>query len=694
MKVPLPIVVLSTVSICEAASCWRNTTCDGHTGPAFPGVWDSYVYAPSSRDVEPHSVLSADVSTSTSYNGTISLYGNGSQVVLDFGIEVGGITSLDYTIDGTGQLGLAWSEAKNYIGQQSDYSNGQAIPDGYLAANLTSNGSGSYEVPLVKLRGGFRYLTLFLLTDSDACITISNVSVEISFQPTWPNLKAYQGYFYSSDETLNKIWYSGAYTLQTNSVPVDTGRHVPFVSSGWANDGILGNGSTIIVDGAKRDRAVWPGDMGIAVPSAFYSIGELDSVKNALQVMYDHQNSDGSLPEAGPPLLQQGSDTYHMWTMIGTWTYVLYSNDTYFLSRNWDRYTAAMNNVYGKVLDSGLLNVTGTRDWARWQQGWNNTEANILSEIPKFYREGRALNRNSLYRTLVTGSELAKLVDDTEVSNTYASRAADLQGAINEYLWVSDKGAFKDNATDTALLPQDANSLAVLFNVTTSEQDQNISTQLTGNWNDIGAVSPELPGEISPFISSFEIQAHFLAGQAPRALDLIRRSWGWYLNNENGTQSTVIEGYLEDGSFGYRYNRGYSDPSYTSHAHGWSAGPTSALTNFVLGLEVTGLAGSEWAMMPQFGDLTFAEGGFSTILGKFQASWAVADDGNGYNVTVSTPAGTSGTVLLPLLADDCDEASVTFDGETSTWTVGLVGKRLGFEKIVGGGNHTFIVRTT
>jgi glycogen debranching enzyme len=67
-----------------------------------------------------------------------------------------------------------------------------------------------------------------------------------------------------------------------------------------------------------------------------------------------------------------------MWTMIGTWTYVLYTNDTSFVTQNWDRYTAAMDNVYGKVLDSGLLNVTGVRDWARFQTGWNNSEANML----------------------------------------------------------------------------------------------------------------------------------------------------------------------------------------------------------------------------------------------------------------------------------------------------------------------------
>lgn len=145
-------------------------------------------------------------------------------------------------------------------------------------------------MPDLSMRGGFRYLTVFLITTGiDVNVEIEDVVLEISFQPTWANLRAYQGYFHCSDELLNKIWYAGAYTLQTNSVPVGTGRRVPMLSNGWANDGVLGPGDTIIVDGAKRDRAVWPGDMGIAVPSAFVSTGDLESVKNALQVMYDYQ---------------------------------------------------------------------------------------------------------------------------------------------------------------------------------------------------------------------------------------------------------------------------------------------------------------------------------------------------------------------------------------------------------------------
>lgn len=67
-----------------------------------------------------------------------------------------------------------------------------------------------------------------------------------------------------------------------------------------------------------------------------------------------------------------------MWTMIGTYNYVLYSGDLDFLELVWERYLKAMDYVYGKVDDSGLLNVTGARDWARWQQGWNNTEANMM----------------------------------------------------------------------------------------------------------------------------------------------------------------------------------------------------------------------------------------------------------------------------------------------------------------------------
>ena len=81
---------------------------------------------------------------------------------------------------------------------------------------------------------------------------------------------------------------------------------------------------------------------------------------------------------------------------------------------------------------------------------------------------------------------------------------------------------------------------------------------------------------ISTFAGSMELMAHFEAGADQRGLDLIRTMWGFMLKAPKGTASTFWEGFNPDGSFAY-------DGSYTSLAHGWGTGPTSALTFYVLG---------------------------------------------------------------------------------------------------------------
>lgn len=674
-------------------ACWRNTTCSTITEAAFPGEWDANIFAPDSRTVVPKYILSRTGENISSWEGEAQLAGNGSQLVFDFGKEVGGIVHLKYTASGnsSGAVGLAFTEGKEWIGEWSDSSNGKFVgPDGAIYSNFTGPGDISYTMPDEKLRGGFRYLTLFLIAES-ASVNISSIEIEIGFQPTWSNLRAYQGYFHSSDDLLNSIWYSGAYTLQTNAVPVAFGRAHPALDYGWANNGSLGAGDTTIVDGAKRDRAVWPGDMGVAVPSTFVSIGDLESVRNALQAMYDNQNSDGSFPEAGPPLLQQHSDTYHMWTMVGTYNYLLYTDDAAFLAANWAGYLRAMDYIYAKVLQpSGLLNVTGTRDWARWQTGFNMSEAQMI-----------------LYRTLTTGADLAAWQGESDDANAtdlglaalWTHRAAALRNATLAHCFDGAYGAFKDNATATALHPQDANSLAVLFGVVDAASDaaQSISSRLTENWTPLGAESPELPGNISPFISSFEVQAHLAAGRTARALELVRRSWGWYLGNPGGTGSTVVEGYLVNGTFGYRWSRGYEDDfSYVSHSHGWSSGPTSALTEYVLGLSVAGRAGSAWSFAPQFGDLEFAEGGFTTGLGRFRARWSRGADettGGAYNASVSTPEGTVGTLVLPVV-EQGKTPTVVVDGKKvqASWyrKTGVVFDTVAVGNVTGG-EHSIVV---
>ena len=141
---------------------------------------------------------------------------------------------------------------------------------------------------------------------------------------------------------------------------------------------------TIDVDGSKRDRTVWAGGLAIAVPSILVSAGDMDGVRNTLQVFYNDQvsladvltifeadsqeSSSGALPFAGPAINIYNSDTYHMATMIGTYDYFLFTNDTSFLGAIYSKYPTAMSFIASKIDNTGMLDVTGVSDWGRLSQ--------------------------------------------------------------------------------------------------------------------------------------------------------------------------------------------------------------------------------------------------------------------------------------------------------------------------------------
>jgi hypothetical protein len=377
---------------------------------------------------------------------------------------------------------------------------------------------------------------------------------------------------------------------------------------------------------------------------------------------------------AGPPLNFYGSDPYHMSSIIGTYEYILYSANVGFLASNWPKISLAINWIAGKIDNTGLLYVTGASDWGRYAQGGHNTQANAL-----------------MYRTLITGSLMATWIDDLNSATKWTSQAATLKAAINVAAlnWDPAVGAFKDSDIDASVYPEDGNSLALYYDMASPSYIQNISTHLTTNWGPIGALCPELPNNIVPYIESMEVKGHLAARQASRALELMRLSWGWYLDSPYGTGSTCIEGYLGDGSFGYRSNSGYGgDYSYTSHAHGWSTGPTHALSTFVLGLQLTSPGGKTWSLSPQFGDLMWVEGGYTTPLGKFSGGWRL-DGSVGYNLSYTVPTSTSGILVLP--ASNGRPPNVNIDG--TAYTTGTYDASTGLITIPNrsGGTHAITV---
>ena len=154
--------------------------------------------------------------------------------------QVGGLVSLTIVSRSSenSSLSLSFTESALFISpltsDDSVSSTASQDYDGVLPIPAPLN-TGLWTSPKERSRGGFRFLTI--VSNDDSTVTISNVSCSITFSPHIEDLRDYSGYFYAKDpvfhdeDFLTKIWYAGAYTLQTNVLAADEGRWAPSVPS-------------------------------------------------------------------------------------------------------------------------------------------------------------------------------------------------------------------------------------------------------------------------------------------------------------------------------------------------------------------------------------------------------------------------------------------------------------------------------
>ncbi|MGD0832738.1 MAG: trehalase family glycosidase, partial [Terracidiphilus sp.] len=573
-----------------------------------------YNFSPGSRFLKPIAVVKTQgqvMSPNAVLSGrATALQGQGSYLVFDFGKEVGGIVSLQFgdASDSAQSLAVAFSESSLYTGLASDQSNSGGGADGFLSANVVPH--GEYVMPTTKLRGGFRYLTVGMATSG--MVQLTGVGLQFTAAPALSDLRAYKGSFASSNDALNRIWYAGAYTVQMDTIAPVQGAAWPPPTDGWLNNGVSGFGSTILTDGAKRDRFVWPGDLGISAITAYVSTGDTLSVKNDLDTLFAARETAGGLPYSGPELSAGvWSDTYHLWTLNAVVDYYLYSGDHSWLLAHWPQIQSAIQFSMAKIDTEGLMSVDLLLDWGRQSSGGEEISANAL-----------------LYHVLRGASFLATAVGDSASAAEYAAQASALRAAIRSRLWDSVDGMYRD-VPGSSLYPQDGNALALWFGIPDSATDRSrISANLRLRWNSFGAVTPERPGAIATFPGSMEIQAHFAAGEDDNALDLIQLEWGYMLASPVGTDSTFWEGYLEDGSFDY-------GGSYMSLAHGWATGPTGALTQYVAGVGPELSTSAQFHFIPHPGYLSFASATMPLPQGTVSVSWNQSSAGFVANVNAS-----------------------------------------------------------
>ncbi|KAH8672812.1 Six-hairpin glycosidase-like protein [Tricladium varicosporioides] len=671
----------------------------------FPGPWENGIRAPVNKShIVPTKIFNYEgavsgaesvLQTADRRRGLSWVISPGGLVTFEFEENIAGRVCFEVnSIKHNPYVVISYSESPFFTGREPDATGDRQERD--LALKYSIKHKGQNCVGEGYIRGGFKYLTVFMpendvpseegfwhvdrsspqradqqtkpwyeivgqrilgwrkASKNDTTtvpeVRISSIWVNCTAFPSQPNGRAYTGYFDSSSSLLNRVWYAGAYTLQLSTIdPREGGAILDFnrlfdhntaPQGGWYSNFTIANGSAVTTDGAKRDRMVWPGDMTIAVPGIAISTYDMLAVRNALDTIYDHQYWDGSMPYAGPPMGFYGefSDTYHLHTLIGTHAYVLYSGDLDWLKRRWPAYLKALDISIAKVDEFNLLHVSSIYDWIRPGMTGHNIEASSI-----------------LYDVLGKSIELASWLGVEPTSKVEAwvhVRSRLVKGIAT--LYCAEDALFSDNkgrrscTGSEKVLPQDGNSWALISGASSPSLAHNISLALRSRWTKFGAPAAEFPNVISPFASSFELLGHVAAKNHDAAVELIELMWGYMLDGPGMTNSTLIEGYRIDG---YIHYPAYRSVARNSHAHGWSTGPTTVLTQGILGIRLTSPLGKTWEIEPCLSRwLSYARGGFATKLGKFEVSvrrMRTVSTGRAVEaLNITVPAGSSGILTF------------------------------------------------
>lgn len=632
-----------------------------------PASWQQYVRAPSSTVVTPVGIVANEtIGNVTNPDALLTSGGaltilsreNSSSdiptVVVDFGQDVVGFLQINFagaTSNGPG-IRLAFSETIEYLTNISDFSrsdNGDTITPGSDQISVPSTPMTWVDTHGCAFNGtqvcadglhGFRYVKIYLdalaadapHTEDNGTVLIDSVSLNWSAFLGTPD--TFTGFFECSDTQLNQFWFDASYT---NEMCIDTFRANDTDPRNSASPTLIGK--TVIFDGAKRDRDPYVGDLAVSARTAYLTHNISEAVRNILADLGDHQRADGWIPPASINNYTLTLLDYPLWWVTCSYDYYIYTGDTNYVETYYNTMIRVLDDFYPSITDNTTGLVTkglgvsgGYGDYAFLSRNGAVTYYNALYVL--------ALNNAASIATFLGGH-------DSDATR-WTSRAQSVAAAINTNNFDSSVGAYLDSPTDAVSHPQDGNGLSIISGVANSTRalsslsylSENTSLPYGNAFYDNDSIGANFSQRVYAFISYFDISARFLTGIPDSALEEIRRLYGWMSSQDPGI--TFWEGIGPGGS---KYEAGF-----TSAAHGWSTGVVPALTNYVLGVIPTGPGFSTWTVKPMPGDLTFANGQVNTPSGPLTVSWSVGNssDGFAFQLMVSAPLNTSGTVSVPV----------------------------------------------
>ena len=375
---------------------------------------------------------------------------------------------------------------------------------------------------------------------------------------------SFKGSFRCNDERLNNIWNTGAYTVFLNM-------------------------QEYLWDGIKRDRLVWLGDMHPEVMSISTVFGYDEVVPKSLDLIRD---------VTPVPQWMNGISSYSLWWIIIHRDWYYYQGDKAYLLEQKKYLTQLVNHLLTKVSENGKERLDGMR---------------FLDHPSSENQQGVSAGLQSLMTMVMDcGEELFSILGDADMAKKCK------EAAILLRKYIPDHNNSKQGA-----------SLMALAGLIDAKKANTEVISVGGS------------KKFSTFYGYYMLLAMAKAGDYTNALNRIREYWGamldlgattfWedfdlsWMENAGRIDELVPEGKVD-------VHRTYGDYCYKyfrhSFCHGWASGPTSWLSEYVLGVQVIEPGCKVVRIKPNLGDLQWAEGTFPTPHGIIKMRHEKQSDGS------------------------------------------------------------------
>lgn len=411
---------------------------------------------------------------------------------------------------------------------------------------------------------GFRFVRIDLL-QRNATITLREARAILRYRDL-----DYLGSFKCNDERLNQIWLTGAYTVHLNM-------------------------QEYIWDGIKRDRCIWLGDMHPEVQTIMTVFGENPIIPRTLDLAMEQYPASKWM---------NGISGYSMWYLIIMHDWYMHSGDLAYLCQNKDYISTLISRVDTLIDQDGTEHIEErTQGSLKYYLDWPSSPNRIGVEAG--------------YRALVEWA----MKDASEMCQQMGDKTA--KNLCDDIVKRLEKKHKPHNNLKQA---------AALMAIAGEMNPQKACSEV---------ISVDGAHRFSTFFGYYMLEAEALAGNWQFGLDVIREYWGAMLDKGATT-------FWEDFNLDWLPNTGrideftpagkkdlhgdfgaYCYPGYRhSLCHGWSSGPTSWLTEHVLGVQVIAPGCRNLRIEPHLGDLQWVEGSFPTPFGIVRLRNEKTSDGN------------------------------------------------------------------